>query len=203
MASASETRKRRKVRDGLGLQIREFVTEMGSDMVDDTKPALKNLYEALDGEGRSLCLLPLEEIRRQKLFHKTAALLLEDRLGRLLLQADSDTVYDFSFFGPVPAFMGKGEFAAQVAFANWKVEKIFPLWEYPPCPENGQSFGIIFKLPASNALAEMFAQNRQKFLLADSVEIASLIKYGMGLSPFLKLFLEDKGGKARLKSFHE
>lgn len=166
------------------------------------KSAEKNLYEALDERGRPLCLLPLAEIQRQRLFHRAVALLLMDRQDRMLLQAGSDSLHDFSFYGAVPAGLGSHEFAGQLAFANWKVEKVLPLCEYRPCPENRYSFCAIFKLPVSRALAEMFAGNREKFLLADSVEMASLIQYGLGVSPFLKLFLERSGPGEKRKNLY-
>lgn len=161
----------------------------------DIKFANKNLYDAVDEKGRPLCLLPLEEILRQKLNHRSVALLLIDKRNRMVLQAGNDDLYDFSFFGAVPAGISKCEFACQMAFERWKAENLLPLLEYRPCPENRYSFCAIFRLPVSNALAEMFASDRQKFLLADSVEIDSLIKFGFGLSPFLKLFLEKSTGE--------
>lgn len=61
-----------------------------------------NLCEALDGDGRPLCLMPAPELARQNLRRREAAACLHDGRGRLALRR-GDAGFGFFVHAPVPA----------------------------------------------------------------------------------------------------
>lgn len=145
----------------------------------------------LDENRQPLCLLPQEEILRQKLFHLRIAILITDKRDKWLLSVNSNGIYDFSFCGIVPAHYGAGEYAAFITMERWKLNTLRPLLAYAPCPENMRAFTYIYKAVLSTSMAEMFAREREKYILADTVEIKSLMNYGSDFSPLLKLYFGD------------
>lgn len=162
-------------------------------MLIQGKKLLKNLHEALDSRLRPLCLLPLEEILRQGLLHKSAALLLKDRRGKFLLADDPEKGFDFPFYKALPAGLDAGEFAEENALAIWRTRKTALIGRIQPCFESRNSLVFIFSASISNAAADM--ADRGRFILADSAEIFSLISFGCAFAPALRLFLEEWRGK--------
>ena len=80
-------------------------------------PVDHNLGEALDADGRMLCLLPKAEILRQGLACRKVAVLALAPDNSLLLAARPGPVFDVTCQNPVSAGMGCEEYAA------WLIEE--------------------------------------------------------------------------------
>ncbi len=151
----------------------------------------ENLGEALDGNYRPLCILPFEDIIKQKLLHRSIALLLTDRRKKILLNIDPDGIYGFSFSGALQAGFCAREYAEKMALEHFGSGNLTLLGEIHPCIESGNSVSSIFSISASNALANAFALDRERWLLADPVEILSLMNFGCEFSPLFRLFFQN------------
>lgn len=150
----------------------------------------KTLYAALDMSGRPLCLLPIEEISRQKLRHRAVAVLLADKRKKALLAAEAGGECGFTFEEALPAGLGAMEFAEKRAHEIWRIERLAPLAIIQPRAESGWTLASIFLAPVSIGFADMLARDREKYLLADSAEISALLNFGHSFSPLFRLFFQ-------------
>lgn len=152
----------------------------------------EKLYEACDKNNRPICLLPLDEIQRQKLYYRSIAILLTDRRKKTILEIKADETFDFSHFEALPAGYNPYEYAEKISLELWKSNNLVLIREIKPCSESENSFVKIFSVNISNAMAQMIAKDAQKYLLADDTEILSLMKFGCGFNPLFKLIYKNQ-----------
>lgn len=120
-----------------------------------TAPSPSPLVEVLDAARRVVAVLPAADAVRQKLCHRTVAVLLFDDLGRLALRRRADTAggrpggrWDVSVRGPVLA----GEAIQDAATRSLKAElgihaeRLRPILELNAQPENNNEFLHVFSL---------------------------------------------------------
>lgn len=152
---------------------------------------IAGLHEVLDNAGRPLCLMRPGEIIRQNLFHKSVGLLLRDNRGRALLSWRPEQGFGFSSFGLVPAGLGTEEYALALLRNEWGRENLGRRRDAAPRKENNNSHTVIYEAPVLAAAAENIAAERDKYLLADDIELAALIRMGEIIEPkFASIFSE-------------
>ena len=152
------------------------------------KELFQNLYEALDAQGQPLCLLGMDEILRQNLYHRRIALMVVDKRGKMLLNTPENEDYDFLFSGPVPAAWSKLAYAEQYSLEHLKNGHIKLLCELPPTLNNSRAFCSVYQIEISNSFAEMLALDKNKRLLLDKVELNALINMALPFSQLFKQF---------------
>lgn len=148
----------------------------------------QNLYEALDAKGRPLCLLSIEEILNQKLYHRRIALMVVDKRAKMLLNAPENGEYDFLFSGPVPAAWASIDYAEQSSLKLLKSSQLHLLCELAPSIDKSRAFCSVYRIQISNPLADMLALNKKMHLLLDMVELDALMSLDLAFSPFFKQF---------------
>lgn len=123
-------------------------------------PASPQLVEILDSERRVVAVLPAQEAARQKLCHRTVAVMLFDEQGRVLLRRNDlgarrqPGAWDIPVRGDVLA--GESVFDAAVrslqSVLGIHAERLRPLLELPPLPENSNEVLQLFGLTRSDAI---------------------------------------------------
>ncbi|SNR59109.1 NUDIX domain-containing protein [Humidesulfovibrio mexicanus] len=121
-------------------------------------PTFPQLVEILDMEQRVVAVMPAQEAARQKLCHRTVAVLLFDEQGRVLLRRNDLGArrqlgtWDVPVCGAVLA--GESVFDAAVRFLRSGLgihaERLRPLLELPPLPENSNEVLQVFGLTRSD-----------------------------------------------------
>lgn len=157
-------------------------------LISDVVRGRKDLCEVVDKKGKTLCLLSVREVTAQGLMHRRIALCPTDGHKRLLLRAINDVEYDFFFSGVVAAGCGAREYAGMLAEKTLKTENVAKICEFLPVSETMRSFFNVYSVKISSQVAEMFARDRQKYLLADLLELKAIMNYGCKFSPLLELF---------------
>lgn len=151
---------------------------------------IAGLHEVLDNAGSPLCLMRAGDIIRQNLLHKSVGLLLRDNKGRSLLSWRPEG-FGFSSFGLVPAGLGIEEYALALLRNEWGRENLGRRREAAPRKETNNSRTVIYEAPVLAAAAENIAAEREKYLLADDIEVAALIRMGEIIAPmFASIFPE-------------
>lgn len=152
---------------------------------------IAGLHEVLDNDGHPLCLMRAGDIIGQKLFHKSVGLIMRDNKGRALLSWRPEQGFGFSSYGLVPAGLGTEEYALELLREEWSRENLGKRRDVAPCKENNNSHIVIYEAPISHAAAENIAAEQEKYLLADDIELASLIRMEEIISPmFAAIFLK-------------
>ncbi|MDP2847919.1 MAG: NUDIX domain-containing protein [Humidesulfovibrio sp.] len=126
-----------------------------------TAPTSAPLVEVLDAARRVVAMLPATDVARQKLCHRTVAVLLFDEMGRLALRRRAASVsgrpsrWDVPVRGPVLA----GEAVQDAATRSLKAElgihaeRLRPILELRPQPENNNEFLHVFSLTRPESVA--------------------------------------------------
>jgi len=120
----------------------------------DTQPAPAPLVEVLDQARRVVAVLPANEAVRQKLCHRTVAVLLFDEQGRLALRRRQETAtgkpgrWDVSVRGPALAGESIQDAASRALKAELGIhaERLRLVLELPAQPENNNEFLHVFSL---------------------------------------------------------
>ncbi|HWR04007.1 MAG TPA: NUDIX domain-containing protein [Humidesulfovibrio sp.] len=120
----------------------------------EVQPAPAPLVEVLDQSRRVVALLPANEAARQKLCHRTVAVLLFDELGRLALRRRPKTPagkpgrWDVSVRGPALAGESLQDAASRALKAELGIhaERLRLVLELPAQPENNNEFLHVFSL---------------------------------------------------------
>lgn len=131
-------------------------------------PAPASLVEVLDPSRRVVALLPANEAARQKLCHRTVAVLLFDELGRLALRRRPKTPagkagrWDVSVRGPALAGESLQDAASRALKAELGIhaERLRLVLELPSQPENNNEFLHVFSLTRPE-VAPSNAQDRE------------------------------------------
>ena len=150
--------------------------------------------EVVDGENRPLCIMPDEDVLRQRLPHRTVALLVRDKNGRALLTR-SGRGWCFSSYGRVPAGMSCECRVRELLLNHWGHEgkQVSALGLIPPGPENDVTFLNLFTARLPRAIIAVRAADRDRHLLVDRDELK-----GMGthfadlLSPLMRAALQQQ-----------
>lgn len=117
------------------------------------------LVEVLDLARRAVAVLPAAEVLRQKLCHRAVAILLFDEQGRLHLRRQADTAgsltgrWDTTARGAVRADEALQDAATRILEKACGVhsERMRPVLELPPRPENNNEFMQVFTLTRSES----------------------------------------------------
>lgn len=145
-----------------------FTLWMNDMPVPETQPAAALLVEVLDLTRRVVALLPAHEAARQKLCHRTVAVLLFDEQGRLALRRRPGTSagkpgrWDVSVRGPALAGESLQDAASRALKAELGIhaERLRLVLELPAQPENNNEFLHVFSLTRPDALSST-AQDRE------------------------------------------
>jgi len=117
--------------------------------------------EVLDQSRRTVAVLPLAEVARQKLCHRAVAILLFDEQGRLHLRRQAAPAggksgrWDTTARGAVHAKESLQDAATRILENELSVhsERMRPVLELPPRPENNNEFMQVFALTRSESPA--------------------------------------------------
>lgn len=149
-------------------------------------PALS--LEVVDSYNTPLCVMAKEDVLRQRLPHRTVALLVCDRTGRALLTL-SDQGWGFSSYGHVAAGMACESFAQELLLQDWGQEgaRLASLGCLPPVEENDQTFLHLYTARLPRSVMNARAAVRDKHLLVDQDELQGLqTHFGDLLSPIMR-----------------
>lgn len=150
--------------------------------------------EALDQQGRPLCLMPGREILGQNLPHRLAALFLREPGGGILLHSPTGMDYSFFCMGIPPAKMGTEDFCALMLKGELDADRNFtlrPRGKLAPSPENPAAFTSIFSARASRAFLEDLARDMRGRLLVYKNELECLLDDEGYISPLLRLAFRE------------
>lgn len=144
-------------------------------------------YAVVDASNRPLCHLHGAEIVRQRLRHRSVALLLCDDNGKMLLKFRPGVGFGFTEFCMVPAQCGMEELAWQLAQDKWHRENCALVEAVEPCEANGFSFCGIFLAKFPHRLGLSLLSSDKNLLLADKVEVSALIDRGHAFAQFFRI----------------
>ncbi|MDE5832769.1 MAG: hypothetical protein K2H64_07285 [Desulfovibrio sp.] len=151
-----------------------------------------NLTRVFDQAGRALCLMPYAAVKRQKLIHKSAALLLNDKQGRKILRLNPANEFGFSAFGFIQADECADDAVLRLLPAwatrvlDWRPPIIFPVTE-----ETGFAIPHVYEArcdaPPADSATLILARNEYEALLVRDYAFCPLFKYvaGSGKLPWL------------------
>ena len=116
------------------------------------------LVEVLDQSRRVVALLPVADVVRQKLCHRTVAILLFDEQGRLTLRRQGSPTtarpghWDVPARGPVLAGESLQEAATRTleTVLGFHSERLRSVLELPAGPENNNEYLTVFSLTRSD-----------------------------------------------------
>jgi isopentenyldiphosphate isomerase len=161
--------------------------------------AAENLAaEAVDADNRPLLVLPLAEVHRQFLNHRSVAVLVYDQDNRLLLQKRGPrrTLYpgrwDLSTYGHVLARESSYDAALRRLWADLRLrpERLRHVRDIPAGPETGREFVSVFAVPRAGHL-EPNAERVSDGFFHTREELACLVRdFRELLTPSLVLFWE-------------
>lgn len=161
-------------------------------------PAETVTVEAVDDRNRPLLVLPLPEVHRQFLNHRSVAVLVYDQDNRLLLQKRSlrRTLYpgrlDVSTYGHVHAGESCHDAALRRLWADLRLrpERLRHVRDLPAGPETGREFVSVFAVPRAGRLEPNAERVSEGFYHARE-ELACLVRdFRELLTPGLVLFWE-------------
>lgn len=140
--------------------------------------------EVLDQSGRTLCVLPARDVLRQKLRHRSVAIILRDGRGRLLLTGSPATGWSFSAAAALPAWESGESHAEKLAGLAWPGcrGRFHLIGSCQPCPENGNALAMIFELHVTPVWLDHLAADREKHLLLDHDSLRGLLAMNTGYS---------------------
>lgn len=134
-------------------------------------PPSTPLVEALDHNGRPLCLLSASEVLDQRLKHRSVAILATARPDAILLAEAPGPVFDVTAHAPLQAGLAVAEFAEILLCARLqRTAQISEIMQLQLAVEILYVFNARFPLPLLKALAP------PGFLLTDMREIPDLAK---------------------------
>jgi len=140
------------------------------------------LVEVLDQSRRVVALLPVDEVVRQKLRHRTVAILLFDEMGRLhLRRSDPKSAHgrwDASVRGPVLAGESGQDAATRCLVSGLGIhsERLKPILELPAVPENANEFMQVFTLTRPETPAGKIIESETRSYYFTSEELNCLLR---------------------------
>lgn len=161
----------------------------------------KDILEVMDSCNTPLCLMPKEEILRQKLYHRRTALLLRERTGKYLLTFRADDGWGLSSVEFLPAGYASAQQAEDLLLHHWQHTGIIhALGILPACPENTFSFIEVFTAYLPTSRIKTALRTPEQHMLVDQDELHGLKdNFSDLLSPTLYMtiqtFLAQIGGR--------
>lgn len=133
--------------------------------------------------------MPLAEARMQKLNSRLTALVLRDRSKRFLLGLNEREELGFSVVSqPEPGDSYEESCQRELARKYGKVDGAFEIRSiWPPCAENGHAFTAVCEQRLSSASLNSIVLALGPGIIANAVEIRSLIEKDYFISPFFRL----------------
>ncbi|WP_072311733.1 MULTISPECIES: NUDIX hydrolase [Desulfovibrio] len=148
--------------------------------------------EVVDNENRPLCIMPDEDVIRQRLPHRAVALLVSDRNGQALLTRSSQG-WCFSSHGRVPAGMACEYRVREILLNDWGYEgkQISALGLIAPGLENAMTFLHLFTARLPRTIIAAKAADRDRHLLVDRDELKGLgTHFADLLSPLMRTAIQ-------------
>lgn len=152
----------------------------------NVKGAKTELAEVLDQDSRPLCLMPPADVARLSLPHKSVALLVSDKRGRLILRLNSKKEFGFVASGFLPA----GEAPEDRARAllpewardarEWREALVFP-------PSSETRFALLWVFEARR----VFCPEDENLLPLFRSDYAALLSRGYSFCPVFNFVVQS------------
>ncbi|MDR1776889.1 MAG: NUDIX hydrolase [Desulfovibrio sp.] len=154
--------------------------------------------EIVDKHNTPIGVMHHADVIRQRLLHRSVAVLLRDAAGRFLLRrrTKSDPAgfdLDFSALVPVPAGQSCETCATDVLREQWGIQaRVFQTGLYSPCAENGNCHVAVYEAALRAALAFGLENEPGRYLLLDYDELKGLtVHFNDMLSPYIRVALQN------------
>ncbi|MDR3320370.1 MAG: NUDIX hydrolase [Desulfovibrio sp.] len=153
----------------------------------------RNSIEIVDSRNTPLGIMDYGDVTRQRLIHRTVAVLLRDSIGRFLLSFQAGSGWTFSSIAPVPAGLSCETCAINTLRKRWNLDtRIQPIGLYPPCVENQQSFVAVFEARLPTEMAAELTIELERHLLLDYDELKGLnTHFNDMLMPYMRIALQN------------